>query len=365
MKPTRPDILLILRTPPPWAGGEMINALLERHLAGRFRLLPFRRPRHRRAAQGKVSRANVSFAVRFVATSVAALVRHRPRVLYVDLPKDGRSFVRNSAILVVAFLLRVRVVGDVAGADFQFLQAPGPIATYGRFLLRRVAVIRVLGADIARTLSDHGLDNAEVLSNGIDEPPGAKVDRSYPAEPSFLYVGKLADAKGVTTLVEYMSLRKARSQPGLLHLVGEWESPAYEEATWRRIEELGVQSSIVVHGLRVGDEKWELFRACDVLLHPTRWDGQPVTILEGLAFGLPVVATKIGAIPDTIDDGVSGRLMKGDSPQDLGEAVDEILADESTYLRYSSGARTAFMERFVAERFVENIAALLERVSEA
>ena len=58
-----------------------------------------------------------------------------------------------------------------------------------------------------------------------------------------------------------------------------------------------------------------MFRSADVLLHPTRWDGQPVTILEALAFGLPVVATSVGAIPDTIRSGVDGYLMRRRAPR--------------------------------------------------
>jgi glycosyltransferase involved in cell wall biosynthesis len=356
----RNDVLLIVRTPPPYAGGEMVGALLEQHFRDRCRVLAFRRPRHHRAAQGKVSRANVVFAIRFVATSAFAILRTRPRVLYVDLPKDAKSFMRNSLILLVALALRTRVVGDLAGGDFQFLSRPGWVAAYGRFLLRRVAVIRVLGTGVAETLQAHGLANARVLSNGIEEPPGAIVERRFPDEPAFLYVGKLAEAKGVPTLVELMARLAAREEPGRLHLVGEWENAEFAARMTSTIEKAGVSDRITLHGLRVDDEKWHLFRSCDLLLHPTHWDGQPVTILEAFAFGLPVVATRIGAIPDTIDDGVDGRLMADTSVEELAGCVSAILAGPETYERYSRNARAAFVGRFSAERFVENMVDLLE-----
>ena len=102
----------------------MIGRQLERCFAGKYSLLTFRRPRHARGDQGKVSGANLAFALRFVAASSLRLVRSRPRVLYVDIPKDGRSFLRNSGVLLTALALRVRVVGDLAGEDFEFLREP-------------------------------------------------------------------------------------------------------------------------------------------------------------------------------------------------------------------------------------------------
>jgi glycosyltransferase involved in cell wall biosynthesis len=287
-------------------------------------------------------------------------VRTRPRVLYVDLPKDAISFVRNSGVLLVALALRTRVVGDLAGGNFEFLDRPGVVGSYGRFLLRRVAVIRVLGQAVAATLQSAGLDNTRVLSNGIEEPPGTTVERTFPDSPEFLYVGKLAEAKGVPTLVELAIDLARRGAPGRVHLVGEWESGEFRDRMTRKIEDSGISDRVVLHGLKVGDEKWELFRACDLLVHPTAWDGQPVTILEALAFGLPVVATRVGAIPDTIADGVTGRLMADGSVDALVDCVSSILDDSETYERYSRSAREDFVSRFSAERFVENMATLLE-----
>jgi glycosyltransferase involved in cell wall biosynthesis len=358
--PTHPDVLLILRTPPPYAGGEMIGQQLEQCFSGRYSLLVFRRPGHARADQGRVTAANLGFGLRFVVRSSLHLIRVRPRVLYVDIPKDGRSFLRNSAILVVALALRVRVVGDLAGADFQFLRRRTFARAYGRWLLRRLAAIRVLGEAIAATLSAHGLDNAVVVSNGIDEPPGAAVTRALGPELSFLYVGKLAEAKGILTLLDFVGELVAAGHPGRLHLVGEWESAAFEAQVLARIDADRLGDRVQLHGLLVNDAKWQVFRAADVLLHPTRWDGQPVTILEALAFGLPVVATEVGAIPDTIRSGHNGYLMRDHSSAELWTGVRAITRDAECYAGYSVQARASFLDRFTSAQFERSMAALFD-----
>ena len=338
----------------------MIGQQLERCFAGRYSLLAFRRPGHARAAQGRLSFANLGFGLRFVLQTSLRLLRTRPRVLYLDVPKDSRSFLRNSAILIVALALRVRVVGDLAGADFQFLQRGSTIGVYGRWLLRRLAVIRVLGEPIAATLRAHGLDNAVIVSNGIDEPPGAAVERTLGREPSFLYVGKLAEAKGVLTLLEFVRELAASGNPGRLDLVGEWENPAFEAKALALIATDGLDDRVRVHGLLVGDAKWQMFRSADVLLHPTHWDGQPVTVLEALAFGLPVVATRVGAIPDTIRSGVDGYLMADRGAAEIAAGVRAITCDPDVYAAFSAHARRSFLDRFTSARFEQAMSALLE-----
>lgn len=342
----------------------MIGRQLARCFAGKYALLTFRRPGHARGDQGKVSGANLAFAVRFVAVSVLRLIGSRPRVLYIDIPKDGRSFVRNSGVLLTALVLRVRVVGDLAGEDFEFLRGRSLIGRYARSLVRRLYAIRVLGEHIATRLNDHGLDNAVVVSNGIDEPPDSGATRTLAADPSFLYVGKLAEAKGVLTLLEFMRMRRAAGEPGRLHLVGEWENAAFEARVLELLARDALGDSVEIHGLLVDDAKWARFRAADLLLHPTRWDGQPVTILEALAFGLPVVATKVGAIPDTIRPGVDGYLMADATAAELAAGVRAITESPETYSAYAARARASFLERYTSASFERGMAALLDAAAD-
>lgn len=357
-------MLLILRTPPPYGGGEMIGRQLEQCFEGRYSILAFRREGHDKASQGRFTASNVAFAARFVSRSSLRLLASRPRVLYVDVPKDAPSFVRSSPILLLALALRIRVVGDLAGADFPFLRGRSAVARYGGWLLPRLARIRVLGEAIALTLRANGLDNAVVVSNGIEEPPGVTADgrgtEGWSGPPTFLYVGKLAEAKGIFTLLGYVRSARESGNPVHLHLVGEWADERVRERVLDVVAREGLAESVEFHGLLVGEQKWQLFRSSHALLHPTSWDGQPVTILEALAFGLPVVATTVGAIPDTVRSGVEGYLMADDTVDELSAGVATVMRDADTYAEFSRRARRAFLERFTLERFETAMAELFD-----
>jgi glycosyltransferase involved in cell wall biosynthesis len=354
-------ILLILRTPPPYGGGETIGAQLQQQFAGKYSILAFQRRRHSRRKQGRLTLANLAFGFRYVALASGWLVLARPTAIYVDIPKDTRSFLRTSPILLVARALHIRVVGDLAGADYRILDGRGAVARYSRWLLRGVHRVRVLGASIAATLAARGVHNTEVLSNGIGEPPRAREPGPVLEGPAhLLYVGGLAEAKGIVTLLGLMRELASLGVDAKLDLVGDWESEATRDRVHALRDEWGLHDNVAVHGLLVGDAKWRVFRQAHVLVHPTSWDGQPVAILEAFAFGVPVVATRVGAIPDTIRHGVEGYLMAHNSVAELASGVRAVLADRKTYATYARRARQAYVERFSADVFAPRMAELLE-----
>lgn len=340
----------------------MIAAELERLFAGRYRTLTFQRPGHSKATQGRASSANVLFGLRYIARTCLELVLRRPAVLYLDIPKDRPSFLRSSVILAVALALRVRVVGDLAGGDFPFLDRGGVEGRSSRWLLSRLHAIRVLGASIGDRLRDRGLANAVAVSNGIRRPAAASLAAERREDAvGLLYVGKVCESKGIFRLLA--ALAEGGARPGRLpwHLdvVGEWESDGVRDAVLEIVARDGLGDRVTFHGLAVDDAKWAFFRRAHLLVHPTDWDGQPVTILEAFAFGLPVVSTRVGAIPDTVEDGVDGLVVADTSPATLVAAIDHV-TEPATHERYSAAARAAFDARFETGVFARSMADLLE-----
>lgn len=339
----------------------MIGRQLEELFSGTFPILAFRRREHGKGQQGRVNVSNVGFGVKYVLRTMLELVRQRPIALYLDIPKDRLSFLRTSLLLGVSRALRVRVVGDLAGADFQFLDGRDLIARFGGRQLRRLHAIRVLGPSVAETLRRRGLTNAVVVSNGIAEPPVAGRDAGpVEQELGLLYVGSVSESKGVLTLVEAMHLfARDGGRAARLDIVGEWQSDVFRERVHGLVAEAGLKESIRVHGLLVGEAKWEVFRRAHLLVHASSWDGQPVTILEAFAFGIPVVATPVGAIPDTVTDGVDGYLMRERSAAELVAGIERIATDDATYEGYATRARATWERRFSAATFESGMAALL------
>jgi glycosyltransferase involved in cell wall biosynthesis len=100
-----------------------------------------------------------------------------------------------------------------------------------------------------------------------------------------------------------------------------------------------------------------------VLLHPSRHDALPTTIIEAMASSTAVLATRVGGIPELLDDGVSGALVPAPptAPM-LAVALGELLRDEPRRRRLAAAGRARFEVEFTAERWAARVGELYREV---
>jgi len=203
----------------------------------------------------------------------------------------------------------------------------GPFRFVERVLARRTARIIAITRALARFQVERvGLPAAkiEVVPYGLDEPPRAwganPPDPVPPGARVLLCVCRLERQKGVDTAVAAL----AHLPDAHLVVLGEGPERGELETLARR---LGVP--VYLPG-RVPDVAAWLRRA-DVLVHPVRWEGFGLAVLEAMLAGLPVVATRVSALPELVVDGVTGLLVPPDDPSSLARAVERVLASPSHY----------------------------------
>ena len=107
-----------------------------------------------------------------------------------------------------------------------------------------------------------------------------------------------------------------------------------------------------------------MYATSDVIVIPSRSEGLPNVLLEAMASGKPVVATRVGGIPEVLSDGVNGRLVPPDDPVRLGDAMAALLADRQ--LRHALGERACldarrFSPQARAERILSVYASTMRR----
>jgi glycosyltransferase involved in cell wall biosynthesis len=201
----------------------------------------------------------------------------------------------------------------------------GPWRFAERVLARRARRIVAISEAVRRfSLREVGLpeDKIEVIHYGLDalpEPWGENPELPIPdRSPLLLCVARLAPQKGVDT-----AIRALPSIPDATLLVlGEGPERARLEAL---AGELGVTDRVLMPG-RVGDVA-ALYRRCDVVVHPARWEGFGLAMLEGMLAGRPVVAADAGSAPELVADGMTGLLFPPDDSEALARDVRTVLAD--------------------------------------
>ena len=154
-------------------------------------------------------------------------------------------------------------------------------------------------------------------------------DLSLNDPPRLLFVGYLRPEKGIHTLLDaYEKLRATR--PLKLTLVGGTDKATNAEAMAHdRIRNSPYRDDITLTGLiEFGEPLFELYRNHDVFVLPSLSEGTPRTLVEARAFGCPVVATRVGGIPSSVEDGVNGLLVEPNDSAGLAAAIERVLTDE-------------------------------------
>ena len=201
----------------------------------------------------------------------------------------------------------------------------GPWRFAERVLARRARrVIAISAAVRSFSVEQVGLpaEKIEVIHYGLDalpEPWGENPDLPIPdGAPLLLCVARLAPQKGVD-----IAIRALPSIPDAMLLVlGEGpERPRLESLA----RELGVADRVLMPG-RVGDVA-ALYRRCNVVVHPARWEGFGLAMLEGMLAGRPVVAANAGSAPELVADGMTGLLFPPDDAEALARDVKTALGD--------------------------------------
>jgi len=106
--------------------------------------------------------------------------------------------------------------------------------------------------------------------------------------------------------------------------------------------------------------------AVDVLVHPSEADAFPTALIEAMAASRPVVATRVGGIPEIVDDGETGVLVEAPaSPERLAAALEPLVADADLRARMGASGRERYEREFTVETWARRTRALYDRVLES
>jgi glycosyltransferase involved in cell wall biosynthesis len=221
-----------------------------------------------------------------------------------------------------------------------------------RLVLRKFTYIVAVSSDVKQRLLDAGVphERIELIRNGIDlrpfgtDPPSTKSDSS--AEEFVIgLVGRLTYEKGVDIFLRAAACVLAEFPNAKFVVVGEGpDRTSLEKLT----DELKIRANVSLLGRR--DNMPSVYRSFDLMVSSSRQEGLPIAILEGMASGLPVIASSVGEVPTLIRDDDTGVLCPPGDSQALSSAIGSLLSDRDKRVRLGSAARQLVEDDYSAER---------------
>jgi glycosyltransferase involved in cell wall biosynthesis len=213
-----------------------------------------------------------------------------------------------------------------------------------------------VSVEVHDTIWSHLQGRTEIVVHGVllDRVRAALAERDAtraelglaPGEPVVGTIANFRAQKDYPNLLATARLLLDRGWPGRIVAVGQGPLEAEMRA---RHEQLGLGDRVLLLGQR--DDAVRVLAACDVFTMASDNEGLPVALMEALALGLPVAATRVGGIPEAVTDGVEGLLVPPKNPEALADAIATITTDPSLRAAMADAARRA------GERFDIRIAA--------
>ena len=359
MNNERIKILFVVQLPPPVHGSASISDILVKSpiLKSTFDLqvLPLN------YAKSMKDLGGISFTKAFKMFVVAgqlinSIRSFKPVAVYFTITPFGFGFYRDMLFVTILKLSRVKLVyhlhmkGVNEDSDKKILKR----GLY-KYVFKKAYVItlsKILSQDISRVYNGKPF----VVNNGL---PAVIKESSFKVSQKLnldvLFLSNFMKAKGIFVFLNSIKILRDRGCRYQAHIVGAPGDVSIEEIQILIIRnDLG--DRVFLHGPKYGSEKLDLLAKMDIFVHPTLNDAFPLVILEAMQFRLPIVSTYEGAIPEIVDNFITGFLVPKNDEIALADKIELLLNDKILRMEMGLASKKKFLAKYTSQQMEKNIA---------
>ncbi len=268
---------------------------------------------------------------------------------------------------VVAFILKklfkLTYVVSLRGGDVPGFR-PYDFRTYHKLLAPLLRIVWKNAAfvvansnglrDLARAFDSRF--EIPIIPNGVDLDEYATKERSW-QPPLILSVGRLVHQKGLDLAI--LALASLKDLDWHWHIAGDGPQMDLLKSL---AHELGIGDRVVFRGWQSREELIECYRQSNLFLFPSRHEGMPNAVLEAMASGLPVIASRIAGNAELVTDRETGILVDSENIETLCSALRNLLTDPSLRQKMGAASRQRVEQHYSWENTTEQYAILLDKV---
>lgn len=276
-------------------------------------------------------------------------------VLHCNIAPRGSTW-RKRLFVKVAQIFGLRVLIHLHGSGYDAFYAAQPAAKQARIkaLFQSADHVVVLGKywhDFAKTTLGLADEKLSAINNGAPDTDGRADPANAPCKIAF--AGLIGERKGVDVLVDALA-----SLPSDLTWRAEIGGNGEVETYQTRAKDRGIADRVHFSGWLGEAEVDALLLSSQIFVLPSRAENQPMSIIEAMARGLPVISTKIGAIPEQIEDGTTGIIVAPGNVEALARALETLIRNPQTRVTMGQAGRARYAERYSMRANAEAFSAL-------
>lgn len=241
---------------------------------------------------------------------------------------------------------------------------------YRRFFkgVKVILLAEALYEDVKKYVSRK---NCYVCSNSIPDAASKKriPNRKRNTPPRILWLTNLMKTKGLMEYLEALRTLKERGYQFEADFVGGTTVEMDETSFNNVVDSYGLNDCVTYYGRKYGHEKETFFKHADMFVLPSYTEAFPLTTLEAMQHGLPIVATNVGGISAQVEDGVNGLLIGGNTPimentfrpcpKELADALETLILKPQLREEMGRAGREKFEKEFTLERFEQRFVEII------
>lgn len=357
-------ILFITPLPPPVHGSAMVSKYIKdsRIIGEEFECDFVNLSTSRR--MDEIGKGGVKKLLRFVGSFFLLfykLVIHRYDLCYLAITCHGMGFLKDAPFVLLCKLFGRKVVIHQHNKGMQGCVDKWPYRWLLPLVYKNTTVILLswyLYPDIEKVVRK---EQVVICPNGIPEIPGtmAKIKRRNEVTQLF-FLSNLIESKGVYVLLDACKILKDKGYSFGCNFVGGESKGINRELFEEEVCLRGLADVVSYSGPKYGEEKNEYWKTSDVFVQPTFNDCFPLTLVEAMQQGLPIISTNEGGIPDIVKDGVNGFVCERKDVGSLAQAIERLLKDKELRERMGEEGYKIYRDNFTLQCFEEKMRDILK-----
>jgi glycosyltransferase involved in cell wall biosynthesis len=346
---------------PPVHGASMMNGYLtsSRLLNDRFNLkiinLQFNKSLHELK---KFSLSKVFKAFVFAWEILKQMFRFKPDLVYFTLSSRGFAFYRDAFYVFLVKRFHTKIIFHLHSKG---INKYSQTSVFKRFIYRQVfknTESICLASLLTFDIENVSASTPYIIPCGIPvtKKTKSRVNEQHNPVPQILFLSNFIETKGILIFVEALGLLKEKGDVFNARLVG---APAdiTLEMLANKIKENNLSDCTEVIGPLYDEKKNEEYQKADLFVFPTFYENEafPLVLLEALQYGIPVISTFEGGIPEMIINNETGLLVQGQDPQLLADSISNLIRNPESRKKLGANGFERFINNYTLEHFENKV----------
>jgi glycosyltransferase involved in cell wall biosynthesis len=306
---------------------------------------------------GKFSIAKIFLTFQILMNCLKEYFVFKPSRVYITLSPHGFAFWKDALILMALKVFGANIVVHLHGKGINQEVSSSAFKLFiYRLVFNRVDIIHLSEAlfyDVEKVFDQRM--SLSAVNNGVADY-GLAIAKEG-SVPVFLYLSNLAESKGIGVFIAAVNLLDEKYVGKfIVKVVGREQDPAFLLFLKNSVSEK-FKPYVKFMGPLYGDKKNQILASSDVFVLPTKYKNEsfPLSILESMSFGLPVLSTFEGAIPDIVDDGVNGFLFSPDNVVYLASKIANYIDDPDLLASHGKASRSKYEDKYTIDLFEQSL----------